>query len=148
MDQLSQLSEALHYDFARKGMEEPFTDEELAGIVGMQSMRDRVVQSEVPHPTVRDCMRLTGRGLLIHAWVGGPTEVADRIEEWCTAPACDGFVVAPTYQPGCVEDFVTYVVPELQRRGVSHGLYRRHTALSQILLRRLRRSSGPFLERD
>jgi hypothetical protein len=43
MDQLSLLSEALHYDFARKGLDEPFTDEELAGIVGMQSMRDRVV---------------------------------------------------------------------------------------------------------
>jgi FMN-dependent oxidoreductase (nitrilotriacetate monooxygenase family) len=118
MDQLSLLSEALNYDFVSKGMDEPFTDEELASIVGMQSMRDRVVQSGVPHPTVRDFMRLTGRGLLTHAWVGGPTEVADRIEEWCTAPACDGFVVAPTHQPGCFEDFVTYVVPELQWRGL------------------------------
>jgi hypothetical protein len=40
MDQLSLLSESLNYDFASKGMDEPLTDEELAGIVGMQSMRD------------------------------------------------------------------------------------------------------------
>jgi alkanesulfonate monooxygenase SsuD/methylene tetrahydromethanopterin reductase-like flavin-dependent oxidoreductase (luciferase family) len=121
LDQLSLLSEALNYDLASKGMDEPLTDEELAGIVGMHSMRDRVVQCGVQHPTVRDCMRITGRGLLTHAWVGGPTEGADRIEEWFTAPACDGFVVGPTHQPGCFEDFVTYMVPELQRR----DLYRK-----------------------
>jgi len=116
--QLSLLSEALNYDFATKGMDEPFTDEELAGIVGMQSMRDHVVQAGIRNPTVRDFMRITGRGLLNEAWVGGPKEIADRLEEWFTAPACDGFVVGPTHQPGCFEAFVQYVVPELQRRGI------------------------------
>jgi alkanesulfonate monooxygenase SsuD/methylene tetrahydromethanopterin reductase-like flavin-dependent oxidoreductase (luciferase family) len=118
IDQLSLLSEALNYDFATKGMDEPFTDEELAGIVGMQSMRDRVVQAGIQNPTVRDFMRITGRGLLTEAWVGGPKEIADHIEEWFMTPACDGFVVAPTHQPGCFEAFVQYVVPELQRRGI------------------------------
>jgi alkanesulfonate monooxygenase SsuD/methylene tetrahydromethanopterin reductase-like flavin-dependent oxidoreductase (luciferase family) len=123
MDQLLLLSEALNYDFASKGMDEPFADEELTGIIGMQSMRDRGVQSGVQHPTVRDFMRMTGRGLLTHAWVGAPKEVADRIEEWFTAPACDGCVVGPTHQPGCFEEFVTSVVPELQRRGMSRTDY-------------------------
>jgi FMN-dependent oxidoreductase (nitrilotriacetate monooxygenase family) len=118
VDQLSLLSEALNYDFATKGMDEPFSDEELAGIAGMQSMRDHVVQAGIKNPTVRDFMRVTGRGLLTDAWVGGPKEVADRIEAWFTAPASDGFVVGPTHQPGCFEDFVTHVVPELQRRGI------------------------------
>jgi len=64
MDQLSLLSEALNYDFAKKGLDEAFTDEEIAGITGMQSMRDRVIQAGYPNPTVRDFMRVTGRGLL------------------------------------------------------------------------------------
>ncbi len=118
MDQLSLLSEALNYDFAAKGMDEPFSDEELAGIAGMQSMRDHVVESGIKNPTVRDFMRVTGRGLLHQAWVGGPKEIADQIEAWFTAPASDGFVVGPTHQPGCFEDFVTHVVPELQKRGI------------------------------
>ena len=118
MDQLSLLSEALNYDFARKGLDEAFTDEEIDGIAGMQSMRDRVVEVGGRNPTVRDFMRITGRGLLRDAWVGGPKDIADRIEEWWSAPASDGFVVGPTHQPGCFEEFVKYVVPERQKRGI------------------------------
>ncbi len=40
-DALSLLSEAMNFDFARKGLDEPFTDEELDNISGTQSMRDR-----------------------------------------------------------------------------------------------------------
>lgn len=118
MDQLSLLSEALNYDFARKGLDEPFSDEEMANIGGMQSMRDRVIKAGKPNPTVRDFMQITGRGLLREAWIGGPKEIADRIEEWWSAPACDGFVIGPTHQPGAFEDFVKFVIPELQRRGI------------------------------
>ena len=120
IDQLSLLSEALNFDFATKGMDEPFSDEEINGINGMQSMRDRVVQAGFKNPTVRDFMRVTGRGLLHEAWVGSPKDIADMIEEWWSGPeaACDGFVVGPTHQPGCFEDFVRLVVPELQRRGI------------------------------
>ncbi|MBT6273958.1 MAG: NtaA/DmoA family FMN-dependent monooxygenase, partial [Chromatiales bacterium] len=122
MDQLSLLSEALNFDFATKGMDEPFTDEEMDGIAGMQSMRDRV-QAVNRNPTVRDFMELTGRGLLREAWIGSAKDVADTIEEWFTAPACDGFVVGPTHQPGCFEDFVRLVVPELQKRGIYRKEY-------------------------
>ena len=118
MDQLSLLSEALNFDFATKGLDEPFTDEEIAGIGGMQSMRDRVVEAGYKNPTVRDFMRVTGRGLLHDPWVGSPKDIADMMEEWWSAPACDGFVVGPTHQPGCFEDFVRLVVPELQKRGI------------------------------
>jgi len=123
MDQLLLLSEALNFDFAAKGMDEAFTDAEIAGIQGMQNMRDRVLATGVRNPTVRDFMRITGRGLLSNAWVGGPKEIADMFEDWFSAPACDGFVIAPTWQPGTFEDFVKYVVPELQRRGVYRKEY-------------------------
>ena len=123
MDQLLLLSEALNFDFAKKGMDEPFTTEEIQNISGMQSMRDNVMKAGIANPTVRDFMRITGRGLLRHHWIGGPKEVADRIEEWWSAPACDGFVVGPTHQPGGFEDFVKFVVPELQRRGIYRKEY-------------------------
>ena len=123
IDQLSLLSEALNYDFSTKGLDEAFSDDEMNGIAGMQSMRDRVWQAGKRNPTVRDFMEITGRGLLREAWVGGPKEVADIIEEWFTAPASDGFVVAPTHQPGCFEEFVKYVVPELQKRGIYRKEY-------------------------
>src|SRR3546814_7215441 len=42
-DSLSLLSEALNFDFASKGMDEPFTEAELASISGLQAIRDRVL---------------------------------------------------------------------------------------------------------
>ena len=37
---------------------------------------------------------------------GSPKQVADQMEEWFTAPACDGFVLAATHMPGSYEDVV------------------------------------------
>ena len=86
--------------------------DQLPGIaLGKQLRRHRRVQGmpATVHHRVRDDGMADKR------------EVADQIEAWFTTPACDGFVVAPTHQPGCFEAFVQYVVPELQKR----GLYRK-----------------------
>ena len=125
MDQLLLLSEALNFDFAQKGLDEEFTDDEIEGIQGMQALRDRVISSGIKNPTARDFMRITRRGLLSdgNTIVGGPKEIADEMENWFHSPACDGFVVGPTHQPGAFEDFVKYVVPELQKRGVYRKEY-------------------------
>jgi FMN-dependent oxidoreductase (nitrilotriacetate monooxygenase family) len=117
IDALSLLSEALNFDFARKGMDEAFTDAELAEMSGLQGIRDRVLAVK-KNPTVRDFIAISGRGRVHNPIVGGPNEVADRLEEWFSAPACDGFVVSATHVPGAYEDFVRHVVPELQRRGL------------------------------
>ncbi len=136
IDQLSLLSEALNFDFAAKGLDEAFSEEEIAGIQGMHALRDRVTSTGIKNPTVRDFMRITRRGLLNTKWIGGPKEIADMMEEWFTAPACDGFVIGPTHQPGSFEDFVKYVVPELQKRGIYRKDYsgttlRDHLGLSK-----------------
>jgi alkanesulfonate monooxygenase SsuD/methylene tetrahydromethanopterin reductase-like flavin-dependent oxidoreductase (luciferase family) len=119
IDALSLLSEALNFDFASKGMDEPFSDEEMAGIQGMQAIRDRVVQrTGKKNPTVRDFMVGSGRGRPRMDMVGGPKEVADKMEEWFAGEACDGFVISAAVIPGGYTDFVEHVVPELQRRGL------------------------------
>ncbi len=121
IDRLSLLSEALNFDFARKGLDEAFSDEELASITGIQGLRDRVVQrSGKRNPTVREFMEVSGRGTLREhpIFCGSPRDVADQMEAWFTAPACDGYVIAASHVPGTYEDFVRFVVPELQRRGL------------------------------
>jgi FMN-dependent oxidoreductase (nitrilotriacetate monooxygenase family) len=125
IDQLSLLAEALNFDFATKGMDEPLTDAEMASISGLQTIRDRVVAlSGKANPTVREFIDLSHRGRPDDAIVGGPREVADRLEEMFEAHVCDGFVVAATHVPGGYADFVDYVVPELQRRGLFQRDYR------------------------
>jgi FMN-dependent oxidoreductase (nitrilotriacetate monooxygenase family) len=125
VDALALLSEVLNFDFASKGMDDAFTDEELKSISGIQAYRDRVVMlSGKKNPTVRDFVAFSNRGTIreFPLFVGAAKEVADQLGEWFEH-ACDGFVVAATHLPGSYEDFVRLVVPELQRRGLHRKEY-------------------------
>ena len=124
VDGLSLLSEAMNFDFKTKGMDEAFTDEELEGMSGMQAMRDRVMRVIGRNPTVRDFLEVTRRGRPREAIVGSGKDIADRLEQWFIERACDGFVIAGTHTPGTFEDFVKFVVPELQRRGLFQKDYK------------------------
>lgn len=55
--------------------------------------------------------------------VGSPSTIADTMQEWLEADACDGFLAVPTHFPRGVEDFTRLVVPELQRRGLFRKEY-------------------------
>lgn len=124
MDALSLLAEGLNFDFAAKPLDEPLTDEELAGMSGIIGIRDGVIRkSGIKNPSARDFVIHSGRGQVEGAVVGGPKEIADYMEEMFVSRGCDGFVVAATYVPGAYGDFVKHVVPELQRRGLYHKDY-------------------------
>ena len=69
-------------------------------------------------------------------WIGSAKEVADIFEEWFTSPACDGFVVGAGCVPGSYEDFVKFVVPELQKRRLLHDDYRGATLRENLGLPR------------
>lgn len=126
IDALALLSEALNVDFSLKPLDEPFSDEELASISGLQGIRDRVIHfSGKKNPSTRDFIEASGRGTIRDQirFVGSPKDVADQLEEWFTTEVCDGFVLAATHVPGTYEDFVRLVVPELQRRGLFQREY-------------------------
>jgi FMN-dependent oxidoreductase (nitrilotriacetate monooxygenase family) len=124
IDALSLLAEALNFDFASKGIDEPFTTEELTGMQGMLGIRDGVLRkSGKTNPSARDFINFSGRGQTESAVVGGPKEIADVMEDMFGNHGCDGFVVAATHVPGAYADFVRHVIPELQRRGLYHKDY-------------------------
>ena len=54
---------------------------------------------------------------------GSARKVADMMEEWFAAGACDGFCVMPPTMPGQHDDFCAMVVPELQKRGIFRKEY-------------------------
>src|SRR5258708_2727452 len=94
-DALSLLSEALNFDFSTKGMDEAFTDEEMAAISGLQAIRDRVVRaSGNKNPTVREFIHYTGRGRVHDPIVGGPKEICDQLQQRFLDPPCHGFLVS------------------------------------------------------
>ncbi|MBK1657495.1 LLM class flavin-dependent oxidoreductase [Paracraurococcus ruber] len=71
--------------------------------------------------TWRDMFNLAGAARGHWVLAGTPEEVADTLQLWFEAEACDGFNVLPAWFPGAFDEFVDQVVPILQRR----GLYRR-----------------------
>jgi N-acetyl-S-(2-succino)cysteine monooxygenase len=54
---------------------------------------------------------------------GTPEQIADKLEEWFINEAADGFNIMAPYFPGGLEDFVNFVIPELQRRGLFRTKY-------------------------
>jgi alkanesulfonate monooxygenase len=68
--------------------------------------------------------------------VGTPETIADEMEAWLEAKACDGFTIMFPYLPGGLEDFCDGVVPELQRRGLFRTHYRGTTLRDHLGLPR------------
>ncbi len=64
--------------------------------------------------------------------VGTGAEVADRIQEWIAVTDADGLNLWHVITPGSYADFVAYVVPELQRRGVYRTEYDRGTLREKL----------------
>jgi alkanesulfonate monooxygenase len=54
---------------------------------------------------------------------GTASDIADALEEWFVAGACDGYNVLPPTFPRDLNDFCEGVIPELQRRGLFRKEY-------------------------
>jgi alkanesulfonate monooxygenase SsuD/methylene tetrahydromethanopterin reductase-like flavin-dependent oxidoreductase (luciferase family) len=67
---------------------------------------------------------------------GTATQVADVMEHWFSSGACDGFMMQFHTLPGGLEEFVTGVVPELQRRGLFRSEYQGPTLRDHLGLQR------------
>ena len=67
--------------------------------------------------TVRGIAEYIGIGGTHPTIVGGPQTVADQLESLADAADLDGFNLGYAVSPGTFEDFITYVTPELRRRG-------------------------------
>lgn len=114
-DKLALLSEVMNVDLAALEMDEPLPASVLAG-------KGRILDTA---PTLRGFLAANHRGTVreLPCFVGTAADIADELEGWFSAPACDGFVVSATHVPGAYEEFVRMVVPELQRRGLFQKEY-------------------------
>ncbi|BAH50180.1 NtaA/DmoA family FMN-dependent monooxygenase [Rhodococcus opacus] len=68
-------------------------------------------------------------------FVGTPTQVAEEIDRYVQADACDGFILVPHLTPAGLDEFVEKVVPELQDRGSFRTEYSGTTLRSHLGLR-------------
>ena len=88
-----------------------------------KSGRERAIRlARRENLTVRQLAQRLG-GYAGLALVGTAETIADQMESWLYANACDGFTIMFPYLPGGLEDFCDRVIPELQRRGRFRAAY-------------------------
>ncbi len=88
-----------------------------------KTAREKVLEEARAHNlTIRQLAAKAGSyaGL---AFVGTPASIADEMELWLEERGSDGFVVMFPFLPEGLNDFVDFVVTELQRRGIFRKEY-------------------------
>lgn len=86
-----------------------------------------------PGVTVADALEtLTNFDRSAFYVAGSPTEVADAVESWVAETDLDGFNLRQFVTPGSAENFIEYVVPELQKRGLYRTAYEESTLRERL----------------
>ena len=123
---MAHAAASLGIDFDRFAPDEPVRAPDNA--VGIKSNIDAITKQIGEGWTVRDLERHMILGARQKPILGDPEAVADALMRWVEEADVDGFNLARTVVPECLEDFAALVVPVLRERGVlpdaTHGTYR------------------------
>jgi len=90
----------------------------------LQRMKTRYRDEKGQSLTVAEVAKRHGQGVGVPQFAGTPESVTDRLLEYLDYIGGDGFVLSPLYNPGSIEEFVDFVVPELQRRDRFRNTYK------------------------
>lgn len=125
------ISNAIGIDLSVYPMDQPLEDMDITD--GARGVLDVILQgSRAANLTLREAGYRYGVSQMTPALVGTPTMIADRMQDMFESECCDGFVVCPSISPGTYQQFVTTVVPELQRRGIYRKEYTGRTLRDRI----------------
>ncbi|KAF1067914.1 MAG: Nitrilotriacetate monooxygenase component A [Pseudomonas citronellolis] len=133
---LAFMSASLNYDLSVHALDEPFPDiaAHIRGSLGrfqdlFRTWREQgLTLAEVGRTYIASRSHLQV--------IGTAEQVADELQRWFNAHACDGFNVLPPYMPGGLDEFLEQVVPLLQQRGVFRRDYSGSTLRDHLGLKR------------
>jgi len=118
-------------DFSKYDLNEHVQNIEIPGI---QGLFDSIIYAKGGAPvTVKEAALIYAEGMGMPRLVGTPADIVDQLEHFIDAGGADGFMLVATYTPGCFEEFVDLVVPELQRRGRYRTAYGGATLRENLL---------------
>jgi FMN-dependent oxidoreductase (nitrilotriacetate monooxygenase family) len=111
---LAWISGHFGLDFSKYSPDEHVQNIEVPGI---QGLFDSIIYAKGGAPvTVKEAATIYAQGMGMPVAVGTPADIADEMEHYMDDGGAEGFMLIATYTPGCFEEFVDLVVPELQRR--------------------------------
>ncbi len=108
--------------------------DQFAGPKGRYATVLRIIETE--RPTLRQLLGRLAAGGGHCTMVGTPEGLADEMERWFLNEGADGFNLMPPSLPGGIDDFVDYVIPVLQGRGLFRRDYDSCTLRGHLGLRR------------
>lgn len=126
---LKQLSFFIQQDCSQWELDAPVPKlpslEEFNGPAGRYETILEIIQDK--QPTVRELLSYLNAGGGHLTLIGTPKEIVDEMERWFNAGVADGFNLMPPSLPDSLNDVVTLIVPELQRRGLYRHQYKGST---------------------
>lgn len=114
------MSSHLNLDLSQHPLDEPIQKIDIPSSRGLYDLARKMSDEGM---TLQEIGKRYGRSILVPQVVGTPAQVAEQLETWFLEEAGDGFVISPAYLPGAFEEFVKFVVPELQKRGRFRNKY-------------------------
>jgi FMN-dependent oxidoreductase (nitrilotriacetate monooxygenase family) len=109
-------------DISKFSPDDPFPDLPLShGIQGHQRAITEFARRG--NLTIRQTAQRLSASIKHRNLVGTTKMIADDMEEWFRAEACDGFITILPHQLQGLTEFTENVVPELQRRGLFRTAY-------------------------
>jgi alkanesulfonate monooxygenase SsuD/methylene tetrahydromethanopterin reductase-like flavin-dependent oxidoreductase (luciferase family) len=111
---VAHLSGASGYDFSLHPLDEVVQSFPSPRSQGVVDMYTKVAGKRL---TLREMALMHGQSVGFPQIVGTPAQVADQLEAYFDRAGGDGFMLTMPYTPGSIEEFVAWVIPELQQRG-------------------------------
>ncbi|MBB2190812.1 LLM class flavin-dependent oxidoreductase [Gluconacetobacter azotocaptans] len=132
---LENITGAVQLDVSNYDLDGPFPD--LPPTRGMQG-HQRAISAFAKHNnlSIRQTAQRLASSSKHRVLVGTTQSIVDNLEEWFMGYAADGFVIMNPYRLRSLEDVVTHIVPELQRRGLFRTAYEGKTLRENLGLSR------------
>jgi alkanesulfonate monooxygenase len=120
---VSYLSKIVGFDISSYPVDGPMPQQTVEAVGGTAIGRSVLNLAAREGLTIRQTYERVLASMGGNVARGNPNQIADILEAWYKQKACDGFVLSMPVQPRGLRDFVTLVVPELQRRGLFRTEY-------------------------
>jgi FMN-dependent oxidoreductase (nitrilotriacetate monooxygenase family) len=125
-----------HIDLSKFDLDTPFPklDETDINFSSRQQMMIEIARKH--NFTIRQLYEYIASARGHWTLIGTPEQVVDQLQNWFENEAADGFNVLPPSTPAGLNDFVEFIVPELQRRGLFRTAYEGSTLRENLGLKR------------
>ena len=119
------------YDFSHLPLDTPLSATNFPDISAVEAARSRaelIVRAvETESLTLRQLLKKLAGARGHGTFIGTPEQLADYMEDWFTSGAADGFNLMPPVLPWMLEEFISEVVPILQKRNLFRAAHEGET---------------------